>query len=127
MLDRQAPGPDFTFRVPFQIQLARQPHKELAEIRSNEIVFMKPVSAEDQLAVPIHGFGDNASDAEIVIENRKVGAGVRITGDRPLVRNLLWSIRNVLAIEPYIAIEIQPGAEFTWKNMFEYYTLPNGR
>jgi hypothetical protein len=30
----------------------------------------------------------------------------------------------VLAIEPYIAIDIQPSAEFTWKNMFEYYTLP---
>jgi len=58
-----------------------------------------------------------------VIENRKVGAGVKITGDRPLVRDLLWSIRTVLAIEPYIAIDIQPGAEFTWKNRFEYYTL----
>ena len=59
-----------------------------------------------------------------MIENRKVGAGVKITGDRPLVRDLLWSIRTVLAIEPYIAIDIQPGAEFTWKNRFEYYTLP---
>jgi len=85
---------------------------------------MKPLSGEDQLAVPIQGFGDTAKDAEIVIENRKVGAGVRITGDRPLVRDLLWSIRTVLAIEPYIAIDIQPTAEFTWKNMFEYYTLP---
>jgi len=124
VLDRQAPGPDFTFRVPFQIRVTRQPNKELADIRSNEIVFMKPLSGEDQLAVPIQGFGDSPSDAEIVIENRKVGAGVRITGDRPLVRDLLWSIRTVLAIEPYIAIDIQPGEEFTWKNMFEYYTLP---
>ena len=127
VLDRQAPGPDFTFRVPFQIQANRQPNKELAEIRGNEIVFMKSLSGEDQLAVPIQGFSDNAKDTEIVIENRKVGAGVKITGDRPLVRDLLWSIRTVLAIEPYIAIDIQPGAEFIWKNMFEYYTLPKGK
>ena len=126
VLDRQAPGPDFTFRVPFQIQVTRPPNKELAEIRANEIVFLKSLSGEDQLAVQIQGFGDNAKDSEIVIENRKVGAGVKITGDRPLVRDLLWSIRTVLAIEPYIAIDIQPGAEFTWKNTFEYYTLPKG-
>ena len=127
VLDRQAPGPDFTFRVPFQIQVNRPPNQELAEIRGHEIVFTKALSGEDQLAVPIQGFGDSAKDAEIVIENRKVGAGVRITGDRPLVRDLLWSIRTVLAIEPYIAIDIQPGAEFTWKNMFEYYTLAKGK
>jgi hypothetical protein len=27
----------------------------------------------------------------------------------------------VLAIEPYIAINVQPDAEFTWKNLYEYY------
>jgi len=124
VLDAQAPGPDFTFRVPFQIQVSRPPNQELAEIRANEIVFKKPLSGEDQVVVPIQGFGDNARDAEIVIENRKVGAGVKITGDRPLVRDLLWSIRTVLAVEPYIAIDVQPGVEFTWKNRFEYYTLP---
>lgn len=127
VLDRQAPGPDFTFRVPFQIQVSRSPNRELAEIRGNEIVFAKALAGEDQLAVPIQGFGDSASDAEIVIENRKVGAGVKITGDRPLVRDLLWSIRTVLAIEPYIAVDVQPGAEFTWKNVFEYYTLPKDK
>src|SRR5689334_21521044 len=123
VLEHQAPGPDFRFRVPFQIQANRAPNKELAESRGNEIVFAKPPSGEDQVAVPIQGFSDSAKDAEIVIENRKVGAGVKITGDRPLVRDLLWSIRTVLAIEPYIAIDIQPGAEFTWKNTFEYYML----
>lgn len=49
---------------------------------------------------------------------------MRITGDRPLVKEMLWSIRTVHAIEPYISINIQPGAEFTSENMYEYYTLP---
>ncbi len=73
--------------------------------------------------MPIQGFSDNAKDNEIVIENKKVGAGVRVTGDRPLIRNILWSIRTVLADEPYIAIDVQPGSEFTWKNTFEYYVM----
>jgi hypothetical protein len=56
-----------------------------------------------------------------------VGAGLKISTDRPLVRELLWSIRTVLAVEPYIAINVQPGAEFTWKNTVQYYTLPAGK
>ncbi len=49
---------------------------------------------------------------------------MKIAGDRPLTRSLLWSIRTVLAVELYIVLDIQPGTEFTWKNTFEYNTLP---
>src|SRR3984885_3723531 len=127
VLDKQPPGPDFTFKVPFQIESPRPPKKEQAEIRGNEIVYKKTLTGEDQVAVPIQGFGDSAKDNEIVIENKKVGAGVRVSGDRPLVRNILWSIRTVLADEPYIAIDIQPGSEFTWRNRFEYYLIGTGK
>jgi hypothetical protein len=127
VLDKQPPGPDFTFKVPFQIESPRPPKKEQAEIRGNQIVYKKTLTGEDQVAVPIQGFGDSAKDNEIVIENKKVGAGVRVSGDRPLIRNILWSIRTVLADEPYIAIDIQPGSEFTWKNRFEYYLVGTGK
>jgi hypothetical protein len=127
VIDHQPPGPDFIFRVPFQIHTAREPKKELGDVRGDEVVYARPLSGQDEFVVPIEGFGDNASDNQIVIENRKVGAGVRISTDRPLVRELLWSIRTVLAVEPYIAIDVQPGAEFTWKNTLDYYTTPAGR
>lgn len=127
VLDKQPPGPDFTFKVPFQIQSPRPPNKELAEISGNEIVYRKPLSGEDQVAVPIRGFSDSVKDTEIVIENKKVGAGLRISGNRPLVSDLLWSIRTVLADEPYIAIDIQPGSEFTWSNTFDYYVMEAGK
>ncbi|MEO8597771.1 MAG: hypothetical protein ABI759_30905 [Candidatus Solibacter sp.] len=124
VLDKQAPGPDFTFRVPFQIQTTRPPKKELVEVRGNEIVYQKPLENQEEAVVLMEGFGTSAADNQIVIENKKVGAGVKITNDRPLSRSMLWSIRTVLAVEPYIDINIEPGGEFTWKNQFEYYTLP---
>ncbi len=123
-LDKQPPGPDFTFRVPFQIKPMRPLNKGVVELRGNEVAYLRPLAGKDEQAVLMQGFGDSASDSEIVMENKKVGAGIRIRGDRPLVRELLWSIRTVLAVEPYVAINVQPGAEFTWKDMFEYYTLP---
>ena len=127
VLDKQPPGPDFTFRVPFQIKPMRPLNKGVVELRGNEVVYLRPLAGKDEQAVLMQGFSDSASDSEIVIENKKVGAGIRIRGDRPLVRELLWSIRTVLAVEPYVAINVQPGAEFTWKDMFEYYTLPAGK
>jgi len=127
VLDKQPPGPDFTFKLPFEIKTNRPPKQDVAEVRGNQVIYKRPLSGEDQVAVPIEGFSAEASDSEIVIENRKVGAGVKILGDRPLVRDLLWSIRTVLAIEPYVGIDIQPGSEFTWQTKLDYYTLPQAK
>lgn len=126
VLDKQPPGPDFTFRVPFPIQAGRGA-SALTEVRGNQVVYLKALSGQDEAVVTLGGFGNDAKDAEIVIENRKVGAGVKITGDRPLSRSMLWSIRTVLAVEPYVAIDVQPGSEFTWKDTLEYYTLAAGK
>ena len=73
VLDKQPPGPDFTFRVPFQIKASRLPNKELAEVRGNEIVYMRPLVGQDQVRWGIQGFGDSAKDHEVIIENRKMG------------------------------------------------------
>jgi hypothetical protein len=124
VMDGQGPGPDNTFRVPFQIQVSRAPNKELVEVRGNEVVYVKALSGQDEASVFLQGFGKDPKDSEVVIENKKVGTGVKLTSDRPLIRSLLWSIRKVLAVEPYIAIDIQPAAEYTWKDTLEYYTLP---
>jgi hypothetical protein len=58
-----------------------------------------------------------------VIENKKAGAGLKITCDRPLSRESLWSIRSVIAMEPFVAISIEPGQQFDWKNTYLYYTV----
>jgi hypothetical protein len=51
---------------------------------------------------------------------------MKIISDRPLARESLWSIRSVVAMEPFVAIAIEPGAEFSWKSTYSYYTLPAG-
>lgn len=67
------------------------------------------------------GFSDRVEDHDIRVENTRVGAGVRITGDRPMSRFGYWSIRTVLAPEPYVDISIEPGEEFTWTWTYDYY------
>lgn len=124
VMDKQPPGPDFTFRVPFRIEPTRLPDEQLAEVRGNEIVYLRPLAGQDEAIVVFRGFSESARDHEVIIENQETGTGVRITGDRPLIRSMLWSIRTVLAIEPYVAVNIPPGGELTWTDTIEYYTIP---
>jgi hypothetical protein len=126
-IDKQAPGPDFTIQFPFQVQGAPQQGKELTEVSGNQIAYKRVLAGEDEAVVFIKGFTDSINDTAITIENKKVGAGVKISGNRPIIREFLWSIRSVLAVEPYVAIDVQPGAEYTWNNTYEYYTMPAGR
>jgi hypothetical protein len=34
---------------------------------------------------------------------------------------VLWSIRSVMSLEPYIAMTIEPRREFTWKYTYTYF------
>lgn len=121
-LDRQPPGPDFEITFPFQIQATPPPDRALAEIRGNRFLFTKTLAGEDRVATAIGGHSSRAKDYDIRVENRKLGAGVRITGDRPLLRTFLWTIRAPLSIEPYLEMNIAPGEEFTWNLTYDYYT-----
>ena len=126
VLDRQTTGPDFTVTVPFQIRSPQPPNQNVAEIRGNQFIYLKTLADRDVVYVPLMGFSDSPNDNEVRIENNRVGAGMVIRGNRPLTHMALWSIRSVLAVEPFIDMTIEPGSEFDWDVRYEYYTLaPN--
>ena len=123
-LDEQPPGPGVTIFVPFQIQSSHPPDKKLAEIRSNKIVYIDALKDRNVVATPIEGFSDKASDHIVRIEDTRVGAGIKIQADRPLWRGVSMVDPPVLAVEPFVEITVDPGAEFTWSSTYEYYVLP---
>ncbi len=125
VLDGKPPGAGLTITVPFPIQTKQD--NRLAEVRGNQIIYKQALANEDIVAMPVRGFGNSANDNEIRIDNSTLGAGMRITGDRPLSSEALWSIRAVVAVEPFVSIAIEPSQEFTWSSTYRYYTLPAGR
>jgi len=126
VLDREPIGPDFVITFPFQIQSPSPPDHNLAEIRGNQFLYLKLLQNEDRVECPLEGFGTSPKDNDIRIENPKIGAGVRMIGDHPLSHVNLWSIRTVLAVEPFISMRIDPGGEFAWRVSYEYYTVAPG-
>ena len=127
VLDGHPPGPGFFIEFPFTIESKRPPEKAVAEIRGNRIVYVKTLEGRDVVTTPVQGFGNSAKDHEIRIDSGAAGAGMVITADRPLSRASLWSIRSVVSMEPFIALAIEPGSEFTWTSSYRYYTLPPAR
>ena len=109
VLDQQPPGPDFSLTVPFQIHSSEPPEAALAQIRGNQLVYLRTLVGKDRVATPLEGFGDSPGDYEIRVENHRVRAGVLIRGDHPLSSEAVWSIRSVLSVEPFIAMTIKPG------------------
>src|SRR5437763_5542596 len=83
-IDGDPSGPDYTIIMPFQVRTDRPPDKERAQIRGNRILFVKQLENGERVFFPIEGFGNTAADYDVRIENSKAGAGLRISGDRPM-------------------------------------------
>jgi hypothetical protein len=94
----------------------------LASPQGNRLVYAKTLEGAECFQTAFSGFGTDATDHDIRIEDTRAGAGVRITGDRPLSRFGYWSIRTVVAPEPYVDITIEPGQEFTWTWTYDFFT-----
>ncbi len=124
VLDQQPPGPGVTISVPFAIRTPQPLKGELAEVRGRQLAYLKTLRDHDTVATALEGFSDSPNDNQTRIENSRLGAGLSWHTDRPLLRESLWSIRTVVAVEPFLSIAIEPGAEFTWKTVYEYYTIP---
>jgi len=125
MLDGQSTGPDIALSFPFEpravVDLAPA---GLAAVRGRDFVYLKELQPKQTVQTDLTGFGTTARDYDIRVENRRSGAGVRVTSDRPMSRLLLWSPRSTVCPEPYIDLNIAPGQETAWRIRYEFYQVP---
>jgi hypothetical protein len=119
-LDGKTTGPDFVVRFPFAPKADRD-LKGLAEIRGREIVPLREFTPGETTFAELAGFGPAATDYGFEMENRATGAGVRVTGDRPLNKLLFWSSVKTMCPEPYIDASVEPGRTFSWRITYAFY------
>ncbi len=112
-LDGLTTGAGFVVKTPYEIVSTRPPDGALAEIRGRSVVYLNDLSERQTVTTPLTGFGPTVADYDFRVEHTKAGAGVRITGDRPLANASL----------PFIAIGLEPGQEFSWTLTYTYYLL----
>ena len=98
--------------------------KGLAEARGTQFTYLKELPKGPSVYTALEGFGNTPKDYDIRVENAAAHAGVRQTSDRPLAKLVFWSIRTTVCPEAYIDMRIEPGKEFTWRIVYDFYTLP---
>lgn len=124
VLDKTATGPDFVISLPYQVKAANPPNPLFASVEGNRIVYKKRLENQESVAMSFQGFGSDPKDYDVRVESQSIGAGVRITSDRPVANMSLWSIRSNISVEPDIDINLGPGASMNWTYTYTYYTVP---
>jgi hypothetical protein len=123
VIDEEPTGPGIRTIFPYKITAEGRGFGSLVEAVDNELKFLRQLEGREQVySAGILGFGETADDYDFRIENVITGAGVRITGDRPLEKLIYWASATTYCPEPYIKISIEPGREARWRNVYEFYT-----
>ncbi|HVW11760.1 MAG TPA: hypothetical protein VHC90_24425 [Bryobacteraceae bacterium] len=122
-LDQAGTPAGYSLTFPFEVKTSKPPNPQMASVQGNRITYLKTLKDRETVAMPVDGFGASAKDYDIRVENPKAGVGVHIIGDQPLASVALWSIRSVIAIEPFVAISAAPGNSMSWSYTYTYYTL----
>lgn len=123
VIDGQPSGPEFAVKFPFEVKAARDLGGR-AETTGKELRYLQELQSGQSVFTELNGYGTAVGDYDIRVENRKSGAGVRQTSDRPLSKLVLWSIRSTVCPEAFIHMRIAPGESFSWKIMYDFYELP---
>jgi hypothetical protein len=122
VIDGKMSGPGVTVKFPFDLKVVTD-FKGMLEGKGRELTFLKELTGNQSAQSLLEGYGPTAKDHEIVIENKIAGAGVKITGDRPLVRINFWTRKETVCPEPYIKLEIPSGKTEKWETRYQFYTL----
>lgn len=123
LIDGTPTGPDFTVKFAFAPK-AESDFKGLAEIRGNDLVYLRTLEDHQSAASFLKGFGPDVKDYDIRVENSKTKAGVRQTADRPISAFNFWSIRSTVCPEAYIHIKVEPKQSMRWTIRYQFYELP---
>jgi len=119
MIDGEPSGPAFEISFPWSIRTADDT-KGLIEIRDSSLHFLE-VMGERSVFLELEGFGSSPADHQITVRNKKSGAGVTFSVDRPLYRMAFWSCGTTLSPENFIWLSVEPGETEEWNSEYRLF------
>ncbi len=119
-IDGMNVGKAYSISAPYDIHPTPAPDPKVVSIDGKKASYIADLQGEDRAAFGLQGFSADAKDYDFAITNQAASVEVRITGDRPLTNVEVWSIRSVLALEPFIDIRVVPGQDYEWSYTYTY-------
>lgn len=121
VLDGQPSGPDVEVRVPFKLE-AFNVRGDAIQVGHDRLNYLKPIETANRMQ--LKGFSASPADYDIRVENRKTGAGARVTSDRALSDMVFWTSPRTTCPEAYIHVHAERGRPMDWKTTYDFYSLP---
>jgi hypothetical protein len=125
MIDGEQSGTAFSISFPYSITTDDDP-QGFAEIKGNELNFVKDLEGDDSFFLLLNGYGEDISDHQVTVINHKSGAGVTFGVDKPLYRMAFWACRTTLSPENSIWIHLEPGETEEWTSDYTLFTTQSG-
>ena len=124
VIDTQVTSSDFVIEFPFQVGGRRElPNASNIEGRTIIPEDGNP-KGKNFYVGDITGYRNDAADYDITVSNRKTGAAVNITADKPFSRLAFWATVKTVCPEPFIHVRADPGKTFTWKITYRFKVTP---
>jgi len=107
-----------TVTFPFAPAAVSTPPADLLRIPGKTLTYLRPMANKERISFLVTGFGNSDADYDFTIAGG--GASVRVQGDHPVARLNVFSIDRVQSVEPYIDIDLAPGAEKQWTYIYSF-------
>jgi len=108
--------------VPYNLQPSGPADSKFVRIEGKTASYVADLQGQDHVAFGLQGFSGDAKDYNFTVINRAAPVQVQVVCDRPLSNASVWSIRSILAVEPFIDIQADPGKEMSWSYTYTYST-----
>lgn len=119
MIDAEKSGPAFNISFPYTIS-TEDDLKGYLEIKDKDLYFIKELE-DNSVFLGLSGYSSEVVDHQVTVVNRKTGAGVTFTVDKPLYRMVFWACETTLSPENSIWISVEPNGEENWTSDYTLF------
>ena len=92
---------------------------KILNVEKNKVGFTRTISPNE--SVMVMNINDSPIENSIIVENKKMKAGVKITSDTKYSTIHFWASDRTCCPEPYINIELFPWQEIDWCFKYVFY------
>jgi hypothetical protein len=126
IIDDEPIGPAYKLTFAFDCAIAQQAGAAQVAATGKELTFPAIFADETRLYALLKGGLGTADQNRFSIENTKSGAGLRIIGDQPTLKFVVYAEKTAVCPEAFIRIDVPPGSAMMWETRYEFF-LANGK
>lgn len=102
----------------FDLQPGR-PLRDVATVEGTVLTYQRALGDQEVFSTPLAVSTPPSSAYDLFVRNAQ-GVGFSVRADRPLSSLQLWSIRSIVAFEPFLTLTAEPNQTVTWTFSYLY-------